>query len=178
MRFISLIAAMVLILSVSAFAAPPVITAQPQNVFFPAGTELPQQVFFSVMATGDNLSYQWQVSRTNGETWTNVSHATATTPTLSLTVGETSVGARLYRCIVSSTDGETVSNVVSISVGSYLMDTIPQMLSWGNTIINSIFDWIGSACSCIIDTPLLLIGVSFFALGASIAILSRLLSRS
>lgn len=175
-RFISIAAALALILSISAFAAPPLITSQPQNFFFPAGTELPARAEFSLMATGDDLTYQWQASINSGNSWYNLSGANA--PTFSFQVSDQTVGQRLYRCIVSGSDGDVISRVVTVSVGTYLMDTIPQMLSWGSTIIDSIFVWIATACVSIIDTPLLLIGVSFFALGASIAILSRLLSRS
>lgn len=180
LRFISLISALAIMLSVSSFAAPPVITAQPQDYFFPAGTDFssPHPAIFSVMATGENLSYQWQMLYPDG-TWNNLNYPGSNSPTMTAQIYSSSInGQRLIRCFISNDEGSVISNVVTVSVGAYIMDTIPQMLSWSSTIIESIFVWIGSACAIVIDTPLLLIGVSIFALGASIAILSRLLSRS
>lgn len=171
----SLVAVISVMLSVSAFAAAPVITSQPQNVYLPPGTELPIQVTFSVMATGDNLSYQWQSSYDNGITWNNGS-STSESYSPSINVGNVN-GQRLFRVVITNSDGEVSSSVVSVNVGAYLLESIPQMIFSVSQVINSIFDWVGSACACIIDSSLLLIGVSFFALGASIAILSRLLSR-
>lgn len=45
------------------------------------------------------------------------------------------------------------------------VEALSGMLSNITTIITSIFTWIGTACSTIISTPLLIIGISFFCLG-------------
>lgn len=176
LRLFSLIVALAIMLSVCVFADVPLITAQPQNVYLPASQEFPVSVNFSVMASGDDLSYQWQVQENC--VWRDLatgSHSSSyTAPINSSSVN----GGRLFRVVVTNSDGSTTSEVVSVSVGAYLLESIPQMLASGSEVINSIFVWVGSACASIIDTPLLLIGVGFFALAASIAILSRLLSRS
>ena len=64
-------------------------------------------VLFSVEATGDNLSYQWQYSTNNGATWTNVKAAAGKTANLTFT-STASISGRLYRCVVS--DGTNTEN--------------------------------------------------------------------
>lgn len=171
-----MIVAMAVILSVSAFAASPEIISQPQNFYFPASVTLPERASFSVMASGENLSYQWQVMDSNG--WRDVASGGNAATYTPLIYNNGANGGFLFRVIVTNSEGSTISEAVSVSVGAYILESIPQMLASGSEVINGIFGWVVSACSCIISTPLLLIGVSFFALGASIAILSRLLSRS
>lgn len=167
-----------MILSVSAFAAPPEIISQPQNVYLPSDVSFPANVSFSVMASGTNLTYQWQTKDSSSD-WRNAQTSTATSATITVPIYEAGAnGNRLFRVIVTNSEGSSVSEVVSVSVSAYILDSIPQMLASGSEVINSIFVWVGSACASIIEVPLLLIGVSFFALGAAIVILSRLLSRS
>lgn len=174
-RVCAVIAALLVLLCFSSFAAAPVILSQPQNYFIPAGTDLPTRAYFSVLASGDDLSYRWQYQSLSGN-WVN---GTGTDSSYNPTIDSTNVnGVRKFRVIVSNSDGSVVSSVVSVEVGAYFMDSVPQMLSWLTQIGGSIFDTVGLAASTIVSTPLLLLGVSFFALGASIAILYRLLSRS
>ncbi|HMX38439.1 MAG TPA: T9SS type A sorting domain-containing protein, partial [Ferruginibacter sp.] len=61
---------------------------------------------FTVAATGSGpLSYQWQVSTDNGNTWSNVAnggvYAGATTATLTVTAPPVSMNNYTYRCMVS-----------------------------------------------------------------------------
>lgn len=175
LRVLCLICALAVILSFSAFADAPVITAQPQSIFLPAGTELPVQGNFSVLASGENLSYLWQYSNDGGNFWHDSSStASFYTPTIN---NNTVNGQRLFRVIVSNDDGEVTSSVVSVTVGAYLMDSLPQMLSWISEVGYSIFDWVGQSCTYIVSEPLLLFTVGFLAAGACIALVSRLLAR-
>jgi hypothetical protein len=84
----------------------PVITGQPQNQSVaPGGTAT-----FSVQATGDNLSYQWQ---RNGA---NINGANAA----SLTIENVQAGSNTgqYRVIVSNGAGSVTSNSASLSIVS------------------------------------------------------------
>ncbi|MBR2832582.1 MAG: leucine-rich repeat protein, partial [Oscillospiraceae bacterium] len=53
---------------------------------------------FKVLASGENLTYQWQVSKDGGETWSN---ASGTAATFSFTAKASYDGWR-YRCVVSN----------------------------------------------------------------------------
>jgi len=84
----------------------PTITTEPKNVTVAAGGS----ATFSLTATGSGtLSYKWQYSTDNGETWVNVSSGgTSRTYTIS------SVAARhfgyLYHCVVSVANGGSVTS--------------------------------------------------------------------
>lgn len=177
-RVCVVIAALSVLLCFNSFAADPVILSQPQNYYFPANTEFPAVARFSVLASGEGLTYQWQNGNSSGNFY-NSSAAGYNTPNFTPTVQDSQLGGnRLYRCVITSSDGQVVSTVVTVSVGAFRLNSIPQLLNWLTQIGGSIFDTVGLAAGAIVSTPLLLIGVSFFALGASIAVLSRLLSRS
>lgn len=53
-----------------------------------------------------------------------------------------------------------------------------DFLSSIGTIVTQVMTWVGTAASTIVQTPLLLFSVGFFAIGGAIGILGRLLSRS
>ena len=90
------------------------ITSQPQDVMVKAGTT----VNFNIKAQGEGLKYQWQVSSSNGERWGNTSLAGNKTTTLTFTVLSNYEG-RLFRCIVTDKNGNTVtSNAAKVSLGS------------------------------------------------------------
>ena len=90
------------------------ITSQPQDVMVKAGTT----VNFNIKAQGEGLKYQWQVSSSNGKRWGNTSLAGNKTTTLTLTVLSNYEG-RLFRCIVTDKNGNTVtSNAAKVSLGS------------------------------------------------------------
>ncbi len=71
---------------------------------------------FTVKATGDSLTYQWQYSANGGSTWARTSSAGSTTTTLTVDA----VNARngyLYRCAVTDTYGTTkYSNAAKLTV--------------------------------------------------------------
>ena len=77
------------------------ITEQPEDASGAVGAT----VTFSVTASGDNLTYQWQKSTTaGGETFEDIEGATSAT--LSVTVAAADDGF-LYRCVATAEDGET-----------------------------------------------------------------------
>ena len=87
----------------------PSITSHPQSITVTEG----QQATFSVAATGNGLSYQWQ-QRTDGTDWENVDGATNATYTIDRTT--TDMSGYQYRCIVTGLGGETISNAATLTV--------------------------------------------------------------
>ena len=69
------------------------ITEQPS----PVTAKMGDLVSFKIKATGDGLTYQWQLSDDQGKTWRN---SKATTPSYSTTLSATNSG-RYLRCIVT-----------------------------------------------------------------------------
>ena len=80
-----------------------IINAQPRDVSVAAGST----TSFIVEATGEGLTYQWQVSSSNGERWGNTSLAGAKTNILQL-VAPSNYNGRLYRCVITDKNGNTV----------------------------------------------------------------------
>ena len=52
-----------------------------------------------------------------------------------------------------------------------------DFLSNIGTIVTQIVSWVSTAATTIVNTPLLLFSVGFFAIGGAVGILGRLLSR-
>ena len=67
------------------------ITSHPQNVTTDAG----QTAEFTVVATGDGLTYQWQ--KQNGDDWTDLSGKTAATLSIPATLED---NGSVYRCVI------------------------------------------------------------------------------
>ncbi len=89
------------------------ITSQPKSVTVAAG----QTVSFNIVAEGEGLTYQWQLSASNGERWANTSLPGNKTSTLAFAAPATYNG-RLYRCVVTDAKGNTVtSDAAKISIG-------------------------------------------------------------
>ena len=80
-----------------------IINAQPKDVSVAAGSA----TSFIVEATGEGLTYQWQVSSSNGERWGNTSLAGAKTNILQL-VAPSNYNGRRYRCVITDKKGNTV----------------------------------------------------------------------
>ena len=100
----------------------PAITLQPQDVF----TEDGKDAVFSVAATGEGMTYQWQ-EEVNGA-WTPVSGATGTT--LTVTASPEKNGRR-YRCVVKNRLGtEVTSTPATLTVtGAPAITLQPKSLS-------------------------------------------------
>ncbi len=88
----------------------PVITAQPQSVT----TEEGENVEFTVVAIGSDLTYQWQY-RVPGGTWNNATDSGCNTATLTLPASM-SLNGNNYRCFVRNALGSDYSDPVALIV--------------------------------------------------------------
>ena len=98
----------------------PEIVTQPVNTTVESG----ERAYFSVKASGLDLTYQWQYSGNGGSTWTNSSASAAKTAKLSI-AGNASNAKLLYRCAVSNAKGTTYTNTVRVT----LSDAKPVILT-------------------------------------------------
>ena len=94
------------------------ITAQPTDKTVTAG----EKAKFSVAATGENLTYQWQYKSPSGTSWASTTFSGNKTATLTVTTQEKHDGYQ-YRCKV--TDGTTTvySNAATLTVKAALAIT-------------------------------------------------------
>ena len=90
-------------------AATPSITSQPVNTTVFEG----ERAYFHVVASGSDLTYQWQYSTDNGKTWKNSTAATAVTPDLDI-AGSASNAKLVYRCVISNTAGSVITDTVRV----------------------------------------------------------------
>ena len=88
----------------------PAITAQPADTTVTEG----QTASFTVTATGENPTYQWQQSTDKGQSWTEISGATGSTYTVAPTT--TSMNGYQYRCVVSNSAGSVTSAAATLTV--------------------------------------------------------------
>ena len=92
-------------------SAAPTITSHPQSTSAAVGT----RATFKVVASGSNLSYQWQYRKTASGTWTDskgINYNKATfTPDVS-----SSMNGYQYRCKVSNSAGTVYSDAVTLTV--------------------------------------------------------------
>lgn len=80
-------------------------------------------VSLSVVAVGDNLTYQWQKSTDNGVTWTDSTGQTATADTLQFTM-VADYNKRMFRCLVTDENSNTVlSNPATIVLDGLVRNT-------------------------------------------------------
>jgi len=91
-------------------SAVPTITAQPMSQSAVAGSA----VTFTVSATGDALSYQWQDSANAGLTWTDIVGATSTGYTVSSISG--AMNGRMYRAGISAGGTTVYSSAATLTV--------------------------------------------------------------
>jgi len=97
------------------------ITAQPQDFFGTVGST----VQFSVTATGTNLTYQWEVSKDGGATWSNATANGNQTSGISFTLYESYPG-RMYRCKLSDGISTVYSDVALLQLDTALIGEHPQ----------------------------------------------------
>jgi hypothetical protein len=83
----------------------PKITAQPEDVTIEAG----EVAKFSVEATGDGLTYQWQYRADSSSNWANTGLPGAKTATLSITA-RAEYSGRQFRCVITDKDGGSVTS--------------------------------------------------------------------
>ncbi len=80
------------------------IVTQPQDVSAKSG----DSVSYTVVAEGESLTYQWQVSSSNGAKWGNTSLTGNNTATLTVSPVGTVLNGRLYRCVITDKNGNTI----------------------------------------------------------------------
>lgn len=111
----------------------PAITTQPTSQTVTEG----ETATFTVEASGTELlSYQWQQSTDNGNSWTNIDSANAAEYATGQTT--TSMNGYQYRCMVSNSAGSVTSNaatltVTPVPVTGVSLDKITLELFTGNT---------------------------------------------
>ena len=88
----------------------PTIDTQPASQTVTAG----ETAEFSVTATGENLSYQWQKITDNGSSWMDITGETNTSYTIATTT--TYMNDTQYRCVVSNSAGSVESNAATLTV--------------------------------------------------------------
>ena len=90
----------------------PAITVQPESVT----AQLNDTVKFSVTASGEGLTYQWQYRSPATATWKSTTLSGAKTATLKATATSARNGYQ-YRCVVTDADGmQVISNAVTLTV--------------------------------------------------------------
>lgn len=83
---------------------------------------------FSVTAGGASLTYQWQVSRNNGTSYSPISNGAVanvgtysgtTSNTLTISGTNASLSGALYRCVVTGTCGQATSSAATLTVNRF-----------------------------------------------------------
>ena len=90
----------------------PTITTQPVGQTVTVG----QTAEFTVAASGENLSYQWQYRNDNGTNWNSISDATGNSYTTDAATLE--MNNYQYQCVVSNSAGSVTSDPVTLTVKS------------------------------------------------------------
>ncbi len=102
---------MVATLIVPAFAAGPTITTQPKSTSVVEG----KTATFKVVASGSDLTYQWQYRKSGSSTWYNSTSSGNKTATLSVEATTARDGMQ-FRCKVTNASGTTTSNAAKLTV--------------------------------------------------------------
>ncbi len=106
-------------------AEKPKITTQPKAVTANDGS----YVTFSVKASGDNLTYQWQYKTATGTSWNNSTLSSAKTATLKFKAAA-SYNGRQYRCIVKNAGGSVTSSAAKLTITNKpVITTQPKSVS-------------------------------------------------
>ena len=91
--------------------AMPGITSQPANHTGAAG----ETAVFTVEATGENLSYQWEYSNNGGATWSSSGASGCKTNRLSIGLAAHRNG-QMYRCVITNEYGSVISDAATMTV--------------------------------------------------------------
>ena len=102
----------------------PTITTQPKNTAVAKGST----ATFKVVASGSNLTYQWQYKKVGESGWTNWSGKTAATVTC--TAGTSNNGCQ-YRCVVKNSAGSVTSSIATLTtvINAPAITTQPKSVS-------------------------------------------------
>lgn len=115
----------------------PVITIQPADKLIPELTN----TSFSVTGQASGITYLWQVSTNNGNSYTNLTnsgfYSGVTTATLNITTAALSLNGNLYRCVISGTCAPSVnSNPGKLTVLPKITTTAATISGCpGNTLV-------------------------------------------
>ena len=90
----------------------PVIVTEPSDTVVTGGA----RAYFSVAATGENLTYQWQYSTDKGKTWKNSTGQGATTADLNV-AGSAANAKLLYHCVITNDHGSATTKSVRLTLG-------------------------------------------------------------
>ncbi|MGN0714820.1 MAG: hypothetical protein ACI4LN_03285 [Anaerovoracaceae bacterium] len=85
------------------------ITVQPENFVGSVG----ENAVFTIEATGEGLSYQWQYSNVSSDKWANSSMTGANTASLTVKITNARIGQK-YRCVVTDAAGNKVTSDVAV----------------------------------------------------------------
>ncbi len=88
----------------------PSIATQPGNATVKVG----ETANFTIVASGTDITYQWQIDRNDGNGWANIDGATATSYTTSAV--DISCNGFKYQCVVSNSAGTVTSNTAVLTV--------------------------------------------------------------
>ncbi|MGN0485182.1 MAG: hypothetical protein ACI4HI_16690, partial [Lachnospiraceae bacterium] len=77
------------------------ITEQPQNV----ECEIGDAIAFTIEATGNGLTYQWEYSKDGGITWTKPTVSSSKTATYRISPVAKSMNGRVVRCTITDENG-------------------------------------------------------------------------
>ena len=96
--------------TVPATPGTPVIFLQPQ----PESAIVGQTATFSLIASGENLTYQWQIQAPGATSFTSITNATST----SFTTGvlSTADAGTQFQCIVTTPQGSVTSNAATLTI--------------------------------------------------------------
>ncbi len=84
---------------------------------------------FTVAATGDDISYQWQISTNGGSTWANISEAAGSSYTTQAATMDMD-GAQ-YRCVVSNAAGDSAaSSAATLTVNKTASSIDPAYIGY------------------------------------------------
>ena len=111
------------------------ITTQPENYYGTVGGT----ATFTVAASGDRVTYQWQRSINDGETWDNISGGTSTTLSVPIQAG---LNGYLYRCIAKDYMGHIATSQAGKLTVSSALSTISEFEP-EFTVINEPDDYYG-----------------------------------
>ena len=85
---------------------PIIITEQPTNVY----VEMGDKFSYRVIATGNSLTYQWQVSTNQGSSWSN---ANSTRNSISYSMIKEAYYGFMYRCLIMDSNGNSILSDVA-----------------------------------------------------------------
>ena len=88
----------------------PSITTQPGNATVKVG----ETATFTIAASGDNLTYQWQINRNNGKGFVDITGADKASYTTG--VADMLCNGYKYQCVISNSAGSVTTNAATLTV--------------------------------------------------------------